>query len=60
MVQGVDAAVSMVVVGTAYHAPTARELETLRDVAVVVGDDGVILSVLPASDQKSTRLNSSH
>ena len=46
---------STVVVGTAYHAPTARELETLRDVAVVVADDGVISAVLPASSDVAQR-----
>ena len=46
---------STVVVGTAYHAPTARELETLSDVAVVVADDGVISAVLPASSDEAQR-----
>ena len=36
---------ALVVVGTAYHAPTPAALEVLADVAIVVGADGAIVGV---------------
>lgn len=40
---------TLVVTGTVYQTPTPGELEVRRDVSVVVGDDGTITEVLPAS-----------
>lgn len=43
-----DTPAALVVVGTAYHAPTAAALEVLADVAIVIGADGAIVGVHPA------------
>lgn len=43
-----DQAPSLVVVGTVLQTPTPDALEVQHDVAVVVGDDGVIAAVHPA------------
>lgn len=42
-----DPVPSLVVVGTVLQTPTPTALQVLRDVAVVVGDDGVITAVQP-------------
>jgi guanine deaminase len=44
---------ALVVVGTAYHAPTAQHLEVLNGVAIVVAHDGVITAVHPASSPEA-------
>ena len=44
---------ALVVVGTAYHAPTAAALEVLADVAIVVGADGSIVGVHSADSAEA-------
>jgi len=44
---------ALVVIGTAYHAPTARHLEVLEGVAIVVDGDGVITGVHPAGSREA-------
>ena len=43
----------MVVVGTAYHAPTPTALEVLTDVAIVVGADGAIVGIHSAGSAEA-------
>lgn len=47
---------ALVIVGTAYHAPSPERLEVLSDVAIAVDDSGRIVAVEPAASVEGTRL----
>ena len=44
---------ALVVVGTAYHAPTPEALEVLADVAIVIEADGTIVGVHPVASTEA-------